>query len=310
MSCLHFSDGRVQRAIASVSVCVDACPGRVRLDRLTHSHARCDRLPSARERSGRDSCEERCAVCRALVDDTALEREVERGRDDLEPQAAPRASSRRPARRRRQRRDRAGARASRAARRRRPRGRRGRALPRSWRSERPVNEPVASGSACGVRSPWRYGRKVTPSAPASLAAASAVSPRTSRPGASASWNHWSAPAALSITPIASHVSGTAWQKACTRASRIVRVLGECREDDAGRPEDNGRDPGSTTPTPSAAACWSPAPAFSVDSATGGSHSRGISSAASTSSLQRLCATSKRSVPDASAASIAHSPVSR
>ena len=40
------------------------------------------------------------------------------------------------------------------------------------------------------------------------------------------------------------------------------------------------------PTPSAAAAWSPAPAISVDSCAGGSHSSGISSASQTSSDQR------------------------
>ena len=47
-----------------------------------------------------------------------------------------------------------------------------------------------------------------------------------------------------------------------------------------------------------------------DSSTGGSHSRGSSSASSTSALQARRSTSRSSVPEASEASIAHSPVSR
>ena len=74
------------------------------------------------------------------------------------------------------------------------------------------------------------------------------------------------------------------------------------------------------PTPSAAAAQSPAPAatgmspnrpeISEDSSAGGSQEGGMSSAASTSSDQRRPATSRSSVPDASATSVAHSPVSR
>ena len=52
------------------------------------------------------------------------------------------------------------------------------------------------------------------------------------------------------------------------------------------------------------------PETAGDSSAGGSHRAGISSASSTSSLQRRPATSRRSVPEASATSIAHEPVSR
>jgi len=64
---------------------------------------------------------------------------------------------------------------------------------------------------------WRYGRNVRPSTPALQLLASAVSSSKDVPGASASRSQRSEPAAFSITPIASHVSGTAWQKAWTRA---------------------------------------------------------------------------------------------
>ena len=37
--------------------------------------------------------------------------------------------------------------------------------PRPWASVRPTKAPRASGSACGVRSPERYGRKKSPSLP-------------------------------------------------------------------------------------------------------------------------------------------------
>ena len=82
-------------------------------------------------------------------------------------------------------------------------------------------------------------------------------------------------------------TGTAWQKTCTRASRVgLRTRGAprtprrtCRA----RPRPR---PGATIPTPSAAAAWSPAPPTSVDSCAGGSQSSGISSAAQTSSDQR------------------------
>src|SRR4029079_8489023 len=89
-SCLHSSDGRVQRPIASVSVCVDARPGWVRLHRLAHADARGHGVRGVRERPAHDSGEKRCAVGRALVDDAALERQAEYGRDDLEPHTAPR----------------------------------------------------------------------------------------------------------------------------------------------------------------------------------------------------------------------------
>ena len=90
--------------------------------------------------------------------------------------------------------------------------------PRSWRSSSPTNAPLASGSAWGVRSPARYGRKSRPSAPGSQASASSTSLSNGTSGATTSWSQRSDPAADSITPIACQVRGTAWQKAWTRAS--------------------------------------------------------------------------------------------
>ena len=51
------------------------------------------------------------------------------------------------------------------------------------------------------------------------------------------------PAAESITPIASHIAGTAWQKTWRRASRLGPVLGQCREDDPRRAEHDRDGPG-------------------------------------------------------------------
>ena len=120
----------------------------------------------------------------------------------------------------------------------------------------------------------------------------------------------SEPAAESITPIACQTAGTAWQNVCARASASTAYAGRAENTTPEVPSTTERGPGSTTPTPSAAAAWSPAPPISVDSCAGGSHSDGSSSAAQTSWLQRRFATSKSSVPEASAASIARSPRSR
>ena len=145
--------------------------------------------------------------------------------------------------------------------------------------------------------------------PGGHAAASASSSSYGAPP-SACRSHCSAPAAESITPIACQVPGTAWQNVCSRASGSGRYSSSAAKTTPEVPRTTDSGPGASMPTPSAPAAWSPAPAISVDSYAGGSHSRGSSSAESTSSLQRRLATSKRSVPDASAASIACSPVRR
>ena len=124
---------------------------------------------------------------------------------------------------------------------------------------------------------------------------------------------------MSITPIACHVSGTAWQNACTRASGSAANSGSAVNTTPEVPSttDSGS-PACVTPTPSAPAAWSPAPAAtgmpslvspdtSADSSARGSHSAGTPSASHTSSLQVRRATSNSSVPDASATSIARSP---
>ena len=158
---------RVERAEALAPLGVRRDPVRLGLDLAADPHARGDGRRRVGPRAARDAAEQRGAVGRALLDHRALERQLEHRGDDPQPQLRARAAARDAAALRRRRRARAAGRASRAARRRRPRAPRGSSAPRSWRSDRPVNEPRASGSACGVRSPARYGRNVSPSAPGS-----------------------------------------------------------------------------------------------------------------------------------------------
>ena len=119
------------------------------------AHARRHRRLDVGPDAARDAAQQRRAVGRALLDRGPLERQLEHRGDDPQPQLRARAAARDARALGRRRRARAAGRASRAARRRRPRARRATSAPRSWRSERPVNEPRASGSACGVRSPAR-----------------------------------------------------------------------------------------------------------------------------------------------------------
>ena len=80
----------------------------------------------------------------------------------------------------------------------------------------------AREGAAGVRIrirgalPARYGANRSPSVPGAQVAASASSVEWSAPSTARS--QAAEPAALSITPIACHVCGTAWQKTWTRAS--------------------------------------------------------------------------------------------
>ena len=185
----------------------------------------------------------------------------------------------------------------------------------------------ADGSACGVRSPARYGAKRSPSTPGPHASASATRRANEASGASRSRSHCSDPAAESITPIACHWPGTAWQNACTRACGSDANAGSAANTTPEVPITIDSGPGRSMPTPSAAAAQSPAPAAtgipcdtssqatvtpanSGDSSTGGSSAGSRSSASSTSADQLRRATSSSSVPDASATSVAHSPVSR
>ena len=80
------------------------------------------------------------------------------------------------------------------------------------------------------------------------------------PGASASRNQRRLPAADSITDIMCQRPGTAWQKAWTRprASKSGRSVVAKTTPDV--PSDRATTPGSTAPTPTALAAWSPPPA--------------------------------------------------
>ena len=84
--------------------------------------------------------------------------------------------------------------------------------------------------------------------------------RTRRPAANASRNQRSEPAAESITPIACQVPGTAWQKTCRRASGSGAYAGSAAKTTPEVPRTTESGPGPATPTPSAPAAWSPAPA--------------------------------------------------
>ena len=92
------------------------------------------------------------------------------------------------------------------------------------------------GPRAACARPARYGRKSSPSAPGAQRSASATSASKETSGAIASRSHCSEPAAESITPIACHASGTAWQKTCTRPLGSGAVGGQRGEDDAGGAE--------------------------------------------------------------------------
>ena len=273
---------------------------------------------------GEDACgdpaEERRAERRPLLRRSAFQRQVEDGGDDPEPEVAPRPAAgtradagSTPSRRRSSRESRSpNATPSSTAR---------TSAPRLWRSERPAKAARALGSTCGVRSPARYGRNVSPSTPGGHGSASATTFSGGSPCATTPRSQPSDPAAESITPIACQPPDTAWQNAWTRPSGSAAKPGSAAKTTPEVPSTTESGPGPTTPTPSAPAAWSPAPAATGtpsavwpetagDSSAVGSHSRGISSASMTSSLQARAATSKSSVPDASATSVACSPVSR
>ena len=68
-------------------------PRGVRLDRARHTDTSGDRLVDVSEDASRDTAEERGAEGRALLGLGQLERDAKHGRDDLEPEAAARASA-------------------------------------------------------------------------------------------------------------------------------------------------------------------------------------------------------------------------
>src|SRR5439155_25962060 len=91
-------EGRVERAKASVTGVVKRAPRVVRLDAVAQAHAPGHRLMDVRERAGCYSREERGSVRRAFLDGGQLERKVQHGGDDLEPEPAPCPAPRDPAR--------------------------------------------------------------------------------------------------------------------------------------------------------------------------------------------------------------------
>ena len=72
-------------------------------------------------------------------------------------------------------------------------------------------------------------------------------------GAAALRSHASEPAADSITPIACHSPGTAWQKACTRACLSAANLSSAANTTPEVPTATDTGPLRSTPTPSAPA---------------------------------------------------------
>ena len=151
------------------------------------------------------------------------------------------------------------------------------------------------------------------------------------PGATASRNQRRLPAAESITDIMCHRPGTAWQKAWTRPRASKRGRSVVAKTTPEVPSDSATTPGSTAPTPTAFAAWSPPPAttgvparrpvaaaasaVSVPVTSGPSNVGGIQagsmrSASSTSPDQSRAARSKSIVPEPSALSMACPPVSR
>ena len=120
----------------------------------------------------------------------------------------------------------------------------------------PRNAPRIDASRCGVRSPWRYGRKVTPSAPGGMRSASALSRSFASPVAMRSRASWSryqanAPPAESTTPIRYQVSGTTWQKVWARSPGSTRgcAVGASTVPDV--PQLATASPGAIAPTPAA-----------------------------------------------------------
>ena len=127
----------------------------------------------------------------------------------------------------------------------------------------PANTPRAFESACGVRSPVRYGKNVSPSAPGGMRAASAISSSYdggTPPGPNiARRNHASAAPADRTTPIWYHVLSTAWLNRCNRipGSTRGRSIGASIVPDV--PMEACIAPCSTTPEPTAAAALSAPP---------------------------------------------------
>ena len=187
---------------------------------VTRTHAAAGLVEVAIDAAG-DAAEQRGAERRALVRRHDLERQLERRSRrsasqsrlrDPPPETRPRAAVA-PAPRTVSRQSRsANATPSSTAR---------VSAPRPCLIDRPQNAPRASGSACGVRSPARYGRKTSPSQPGGhRSRPRRASRRSRRRGGACRGTRRATRLPTSITPITSHRSGAAWQKAWTRPSRV------------------------------------------------------------------------------------------
>ena len=133
---------------------------------------------------------------------------------------------------------------------------------RLWPKWRPKNTPRAAESLCGVRSPVRYGWKNRPALPGSTRSASDVNVSYALSvfeGSNTRCNHLSEFPAERITPIRYHVSGTQWQKVCSRMCRstLGRSIGESKVPDV--PILDCTRPTPITPLPTAPAALSAPP---------------------------------------------------
>ena len=310
---LQWSQGRIQRAKARVTVVVGAAQAgsgsiasRTRTQRATASCASAKTPRATPPRSAAPKAEPSSTAVRssgrASTDATIRSHSV-----------AARAAARDAPDARARRRARGGARASRAARTRRPRAR--------ARDERAAIVPkrrAGEGAACvrvGVRRAFAREVRQEQQPLGARLPARRLGDRARRTcaGASTSRNQASDPRRRASRPSPATCRGRRGrtrERAPRGSARVARAAPRRRRRTCrARPR---RGPARSIPTPSAAAgLVARARRPRVDSSAGGSHSqRDLERRAAPPPLQRRWATSKSSVPDASAASIAHSPVSR
>ena len=269
-----------------------------------------DRVLRARERPARDAREQRGTVRRALLDEQRSSGRLEHGRDDLEPEAAARAAARRAARSRSdaelaQELERVPQAVGDALEHGARRARRDRAEARGRRTS-----PSRRGSACGVRSPCRYGRKSTPSAPPPSAGLRdqlverRLRARAHRGTSGARRRRSASRHRLPRAPGAHgrrRGRGPAGRVRTPAAPRGRRPTsrGRPRPCPARRPRRRARRPAGRPP-----------PQSSVDSLTGEATRPGCRARAGPPRSSAGWRRRRAACPEASAASIAHSPVSR
>ena len=277
-----------------------ASPRRVRRPPRVRTVA-FDRLVHVREHAAGDAAEQRRAERRALLDDRALDREPE----DRKRRSRARAASGR----RRPRRDALVA-STPSSRRRSSESRSPKATPfeHGAHERAPIVAQRESGE-CAARVGVGVRRSLAlevreeeeslgPRLPALGLGQQAR--RTGRPGRSCRGTTGASPPPMSMTPIASHGPGTAWQNACTRAAGRVRTRGarrrrrrRCR----GRP----RPVRARRSAPRARDCWSPAPA-----ATG----MPPASAGDSGGLERRAGATRAGISSASSDLVAPAPARR